>query len=70
MAKLLLIVIIMMITQPNVVADINECSSNNGGCQQICVNEIGSFHCECTTGYMPVGDGSICQGTYIIGYCE
>ena len=32
-------------------ADINECSTNNGGCNQNCTNTIGSFVCSCNTGY-------------------
>lgn len=32
-------------------ADINECSVNNGGCNHRCVNTVGSFHCECNSGY-------------------
>ncbi|KAI8115214.1 CUB and sushi domain-containing protein 1 [Lucilia cuprina] len=31
--------------------DINECSKNNGGCDQKCVNSPGSFACACNTGY-------------------
>uniref|UniRef100_A0A1A9UCN5 Uncharacterized protein n=1 Tax=Glossina austeni TaxID=7395 RepID=A0A1A9UCN5_GLOAU len=31
--------------------DINECSKNNGGCDQKCVNSPGSFACSCNTGY-------------------
>ena len=31
--------------------DVNECSDRNGECQQICVNTIGSFNCQCNQGY-------------------
>ena len=33
--------------------DVNECEvlSPNGFCSQVCVNTIGSFHCECREGY-------------------
>lgn len=27
--------------------DTNECSVNNGGCQQVCVNTVGSYECRC-----------------------
>ena len=27
--------------------DFDECSRNNGGCDQTCVNTIGSFYCIC-----------------------
>lgn len=31
--------------------DTNECSVNNGGCQQVCVNTVGSYECHCHSGY-------------------
>ena len=43
-------------------SDIDECSSKDkGGCEQICVNTIGSFHCECRKGYELV-DHKYCKG--------
>uniref|UniRef100_A0A8C4E958 Growth arrest-specific protein 6 n=1 Tax=Dicentrarchus labrax TaxID=13489 RepID=A0A8C4E958_DICLA len=35
--------------------DVNECSSNNGGCNQECNNTMGSYRCSCHQGYMLVG---------------
>lgn len=32
-------------------ADTNECSVNNGGCQQVCVNTVGSYECRCHSAY-------------------
>ncbi|TGZ60201.1 hypothetical protein CRM22_008660 [Opisthorchis felineus] len=31
--------------------DRDECADNNGGCQHICRNTIGSYHCACRPGY-------------------
>lgn len=31
--------------------DVDECLSNNGGCQQICVNTMGSYECQCKEGF-------------------
>ena len=42
--------------------DIDECSSANGGCDQVCVNEVASFHCECNPGYLLDEDGFNCSG--------
>ena len=33
------------------VADINECKTNNGGCDQKCTDTEGSFYCDCKIGY-------------------
>ena len=43
-------------------ADIDECATNNGGCEQTCINTIGSFYCSCRTGYQLDGDGFNCTG--------
>ena len=34
-----------------IISDINECQRENGECQQVCVNEIGSHNCSCYEGY-------------------
>ena len=44
--------------------DIDECSSNNGGCAQVCTNTPGSYTCGCDSGYELDGDGFSCNGTY------
>ena len=31
--------------------DINECSMNNGGCSQLCINANGNYSCSCYSGY-------------------
>ncbi len=40
--------------------DIDECTQDNGSCDQICTNIDGSFFCDCDVGYQLV-DG-LCQG--------
>jgi|EP01046_Picozoa_sp_COSAG06_P029321 hypothetical protein len=38
----------------------------NGGCQHICVNTPGAFHCECRPGYQGIDEGSVtCEGECI-----
>ena len=41
-------------------ADLNECNTGNGGCNQICTNSIGSFLCSCNSGYNLAADGRTC----------
>ena len=43
-------------------SDVNECTVNNGGCQQRCVNTPGSFRCECNSGYSLNSDKRTCSG--------
>ena len=47
-------------------ADINECSSNNGGCAHTCTNSAGSFQCSCRTGHTLAGNGRSCSGKQIL----
>jgi len=53
-------------TKNNQIKDINECSTNNGGCSSnaVCTNTVGSFSCTCKTGYN--GNGVTCNGNEII----
>ena len=43
-------------------SDINECQTGNGGCSQQCMNQEGSFICQCNAGYTLASDGSTCNG--------
>lgn len=40
--------------------DVDECATNNGGCEQRCVNDPGSFHCECSPPLSLASDGKKC----------
>jgi hypothetical protein len=44
--------------------DVNECMSNNGGCEQTCVNSEGSYECICSSGSRLDSDGKGCVGKY------
>lgn len=35
----------------NYFIDKDECATNNGGCQHICINTIGSYQCSCNNGF-------------------
>ena len=40
--------------------DYNECTVDNGGCEQKCVNVIPAYECQCYTGYSLDSDKSSC----------
>ena len=45
------------------IIDINECATNNGGCDQYCINSVGSYSCECADGYKRSGiEMNFCEG--------
>ena len=45
--------------------DINECNTNNGGCEHFCTNTIGSYDCTCRVGYDLATDFHGCDGKYM-----
>ncbi|OXB63967.1 hypothetical protein ASZ78_006838 [Callipepla squamata] len=40
--------------------DIDECKDQHGGCNQICLNKLGSYHCSCYSGYA-LKDSKTCE---------
>ena len=40
----------------------NECTLGTHLCEHTCVNDIGSYHCICDTGYQLEGNGLSCSG--------
>ena len=42
--------------------DINECDTNNGGCDHNCINTIGSYQCQCREGFQFISNGRNCTG--------
>ena len=47
------------------IIDIDECLTNNGGCNQTCSNTDGSFECSCAIGYLLAADNLDCDGKYL-----
>ena len=45
------------------VVDVNECSTDQGGCDHFCENSVGSFWCSCRNGFALAPDGSTCSGS-------
>ena len=48
--------------------DIDECAILNGGCHQVCDNEVGNFSCSCLEGYELDTDAITCVGTSHLVY--
>ena len=45
-----------------VCVDVNECSTDAGGCDDMCTNTEGSYHCSCSSGLRLASDGHSCLG--------
>ncbi|CAG9837007.1 unnamed protein product [Diabrotica balteata] len=43
-----------------VCVDIDECKEKNGGCQHICVNQLGKYKCDCKAGFKLRNDNKTC----------
>ena len=43
------------------ILDVNECSTDNGGCDHTCANSPGSHACSCKKGFVLVA-GKKCKG--------
>lgn len=43
------------------VADMDECATNNGGCQHECLNTLGSYVCTCHNGFTLHENGRDCK---------
>lgn len=41
--------------------DFNECSKDNGGCEQMCINTIDSYECKCQNGLKIMDDQHSCS---------
>ncbi len=47
-----------------ILVDDNECLTDNGGCDQDCINTEGSYYCNCTAGYILGPNKHECTGIY------
>ena len=43
--------------------DIDECLTGENNCSHKCVNDVGSFHCECLPGEALSADRASCKST-------
>ena len=56
--------LMLKLAQSFVSVDIDECIIDNGGCEVTCDNVIGSFVCQCPSGYELANNGISCRGRY------
>ena len=47
----------------------NECLEQNGNCSQLCVNEYGSWRCDCAEGFKLADNKQDCQSEYCYNIC-
>lgn len=45
----------------DLLADVDECASDDGGCEYRCINNYGSYECVCPTGYKLQPDERTCR---------
>lgn len=45
----------------NFIAEIDECATGTHGCEQICINTMGGYKCDCKLGYELHSDGKKCE---------
>ncbi|CAH1781847.1 unnamed protein product [Owenia fusiformis] len=52
--------------------DVDECTRDNGGCDQVCRNTVGSYICSCESGFRLASDGHTCTSSNLIvgGACS
>ena len=43
---------------------VDECETDNGGCEQVCTNTFLSYNCSCNDGYTFSAEGRTCRGSY------
>ena len=48
---------------------VNECESDNGGCEGKCVDTLTLYECHCSDGYSLGSNGFDCEGKYIYIHC-
>lgn len=47
-------------------AEINECNTNRGGCDEDCINTPGSYYCQCGAGFTLNSNGRDCDSMFLI----
>ena len=45
------------------IKDVSECTNGNNACNHICINTVGSYYCDCYTGYHLISNQRYCIDT-------
>lgn len=45
--------------------DVDECTTLQSSCEQVCQNTVGGYNCTCDAGYTLNSDGLTCNGAYV-----
>jgi hypothetical protein len=59
--KIMYLIVIMLKKHNTLFTDIDECAMKTSQCQHICVNQLGSYDCECHNNYTLQNDGKSCK---------
>ena len=62
MPIIVLVTFIMFNIKTYYLTDINECDTDNGGCEHNCTNTPGSYQCQCWEGYEMNNNEKNCTG--------
>ena len=62
MLHILFLCILIPVVNYILFLDVDECDLNIDDCVQLCVNDFGSYHCECYSGYFRDDNSSSCVG--------
>ena len=58
---------VILVIRFEFLTDIDECAVNNGGCEAICVNTVGSFQCKCHEGQTLESNKRNCSSEFMHG---
>ena len=58
--------VVHALRQPLKEPEKDECAVGKGGCQQVCVNTVGSFYCDCYLGYRLNSDRKTCTSKTVL----
>ena len=52
----------------NLTPTVNECFTDNGGCEEVCTDTLTGYVCGCNEGYQLTEDGHTCEGSFLYAF--